>query len=532
MVISYPGRDPFVHQLKRLFSRMRDLRVAAISTRKLIDQWVGWDGQKLNPREQQDASEFCQMLIDKIHILGPSQLRNLFQIKTRMIIEGLDEPWRTERDDSSWILLLDIANCPNLSTSLERFHAVNYFCGQNQCYADSLKRKINAKGVSWISSLPDHLLIGLKRFEYDFRSQSRRKINGVLDFPLELDLASHCIPNVDFETRYRLTGVIVHSGIAQCGHSISYVLRGDTWYECNDTKVRQITIDKLLQYGSGRQSPETSAFVLVYLRQSVVEIDDAPIDEALQAKIKQRRNAAVQSRIFCNPALVDFVSAFAAFDNRELKAFALKYVFTTLCHTSIDHRGGEILRKLTNFEDALSIILDLDLVPAMIKCPFYSFREAILEYICTFKPNYDLFEKLKPMIPTALKQISHAEPFLALLDFITSKLDDKTRMVEIVPELKVWLINTSIEMERLSSHAERNPLDDLLYDSSFDHIMAIRQVVYILDNFGAAWDGLIETNELVLKEVWKSQLAPSVSRKLCNCLQHSWLFMKMKQFHY
>jgi ubiquitin C-terminal hydrolase len=508
MVISYAGDDAFLRQLKRLFSRMRDFRVAAGSTQKLVDQWVSWDGEKLNPHQQQDATEFCQMLIDTMQILGPSEMTNLFQVKTRMTIEGLDEPWQGQHDEQNCVLLLDVANCPDLATSLDRFHSVNYFRGRNQYYAESLQRKINAKGVAWLSSLPDHLLIVLKRFEYDFATQSRKKINSVLDFPLELDLAAHCIPNVDFETQYRLTGVILHSGSAMFGHCFSYVLRGDTWFECNDTRIRQITVEQVHESASGRKSQSTSAFVLVYLRGSVVEVDDAPIDEALREKIKQERDTAIQSRIFCNSALADFASALAALDSPETKTFALKYVVTTLCHASITERASGILLKLKNFDQALSIILDLDLVPAIIKCPSTSFREAICKYLQFFSPNYELFDKLKAMIPAAVKQISRAKPFFQLLCNVVAGLDDKTKLSQIVLELQTTLVTVATEIDAKFKKSQAKTRREIVTT------YPIQSIAQILNSFGAAWDELVETNELVQKAVWEARLPPADLRKL------------------
>ena len=47
---------------------------------------------------------------------------------------------------------------------------------------------------------------------------------------------------------YKLTGVIVHSGVAESGHYYSYIRKNGKWYEFNDTKVREVKIDTQITF--------------------------------------------------------------------------------------------------------------------------------------------------------------------------------------------------------------------------------------------------------------------------------------------
>ena len=42
--------------------------------------------------------------------------------------------------------------------------------------------------------------------------------------------------------KYRLSGILVHSGSAGSGHYYSYIKIGEKWYEFNDRKVSEFNI--------------------------------------------------------------------------------------------------------------------------------------------------------------------------------------------------------------------------------------------------------------------------------------------------
>ncbi len=56
-----------------------------------------------------------------------------------------------------------------------------YECGQCQARVDAVKRVC-------IHRLPDTLLVSLKRFDFNFETLMREKVNSYFDFPHEMDL--------------------------------------------------------------------------------------------------------------------------------------------------------------------------------------------------------------------------------------------------------------------------------------------------------------------------------------------------------
>ena len=109
--------------------------------------------------------------------------------------------------------------------------------------------KVNAhKGSSLIAQgLPPILQFHLKRFTYDWQTDTMNKVNERLEFPSELDLSPICKPFNDGEEKlanYVLQSVVIHVGQYGVGHYYSYVrpdLRSDSWYRFNDQIVEQVT---------------------------------------------------------------------------------------------------------------------------------------------------------------------------------------------------------------------------------------------------------------------------------------------------
>jgi hypothetical protein len=58
---------------------------------KRSPNWAIWDGCKLDRDGQQDAAEFCLMLIEKLLASGGEDIHKLFQVQTHRIVHGVEE---------------------------------------------------------------------------------------------------------------------------------------------------------------------------------------------------------------------------------------------------------------------------------------------------------------------------------------------------------------------------------------------------------------------------------------------------------
>lgn len=103
--------------------------------------------------------------------------------------------------------------------------------GADAYYCEKCTKKVVTVKRLCVKKLPPILCIQLKRFEYDFERVCAIKFNDYFEFPRELDMDPYTVsglakiegeiidcdldPNVnDVCTKYRLSGIVVHSGQA------------------------------------------------------------------------------------------------------------------------------------------------------------------------------------------------------------------------------------------------------------------------------------------------------------------------------
>lgn len=119
------------------------------------------------------------------------------------------------------------------------------------------------------------LAIQLKRFDYDWERECAIKFNDYFEFPRELDMEPYTVAGVAKlegdsvspesqliqqneqaeseaagSTKYRLVGVLVHSGQASGGHYYSYIIQRNgvdgernRWYKFDDGDVTECKMD-------------------------------------------------------------------------------------------------------------------------------------------------------------------------------------------------------------------------------------------------------------------------------------------------
>lgn len=201
-------------------------------------------GEPVNLREQHDALEFFNSLVDSLDealkALGaPCLLAKALggTFADQKICRGC--PHRYSREESFTTLNIDIRNHSNLLDSLEQYVKGDLLEGANAYHCDKCNKKVDTVKRLCIKRLPPILAIQLKRFDYDWERECAIKFNDYFEFPRELDMEPYTVRGLarlegelmDEEaaeselgaTRYRLTGIVVHSGQASGGHYYSYI---------------------------------------------------------------------------------------------------------------------------------------------------------------------------------------------------------------------------------------------------------------------------------------------------------------------
>ncbi|XP_026291782.1 probable ubiquitin carboxyl-terminal hydrolase FAF-X isoform X3 [Frankliniella occidentalis] len=227
-------------------------------------------GEPVNLREQQDAVEFFNSLVECVDEALKALNLEQIMIKTlggsysdQKICKGC--PHRYSREESFSVLSVEIRNHPTLLDSLEQYVKGELLEGGDAYHCDKCDKKVVTVKRLCVKKLPPILAIQLKRFEYDYERVCPIKFNDYFEFPRDLDMEPYTVMGLakqegemidcdydeiskDVCTKYQLTGIVVHSGQASGGHYYSYILNRETngtakWYKFDDGEVTECKMD-------------------------------------------------------------------------------------------------------------------------------------------------------------------------------------------------------------------------------------------------------------------------------------------------
>lgn len=251
-----------ISQLQQLFVKLAYSQSRAIDPTAFALSHSDLDGQPTDLRVQMDADEFFCMLLDRLDTHTQSQIKDdsiphfvskcFGGVLVNQIIT--QQGHVSEREEHFFALSVDISKKQHLSESLELYVQGETLDGENAYFCERLQRKVSATKRICIKTLPQTLVCHLKRFEFDFDTMEKVKINDYLEFPMELDMRPYTskalsdagglsvLESNDAEdTLYDLVGVVVHSGSSDMGHYYSFVKDRNhekRWLEFNDETVR------------------------------------------------------------------------------------------------------------------------------------------------------------------------------------------------------------------------------------------------------------------------------------------------------
>lgn len=218
--------------------------------------------------QQQDAHEYYQFLVDKLHASTdghhenhekgcPCFFHKTFYGKLRSSVTCDKCGNVTRTDDPMVDLSLDVqvqakkramggagpsvtptlSGCLESFTSPEKLMAGVYNC--SGCGGSSQKATKQLR----IKKLPAILCMQLKRYEHTFSVSE--KLEGRIDFPLSINMLPYTT-NPDSRVDksryiYDLSSAVVHKGKLDAGHYYVYCRQGDEWILFNDDQVTSVT---------------------------------------------------------------------------------------------------------------------------------------------------------------------------------------------------------------------------------------------------------------------------------------------------
>jgi hypothetical protein len=299
--------------------------------------------------EQNDANEFFNILMDRLGDAFPDTSPPDVFTKTfggQLVHElcGKSCPHSKQRTEAFMCVGLDVKGKGSVQDSLAAFVEAELLSGDNAYKCEECNAKVDTQKRCCFQELPQTLVLHLKRFEMNYDTFTKQKVNSRCEFPTELDMWQYTAPHLCSDEngpgpsdalpssltkdncKFQLKGVLVHSGTANSGHYYSFIKeRRDgvpesylRWLQFNDETVCEFSEKQLAEECFGgsttrnaRARPNlrsrelsNNAFMLFYDRVPPVVVhaasdgeDDDVRDEGCPASKRARvsSNAAVAS---------------------------------------------------------------------------------------------------------------------------------------------------------------------------------------------------------------------------------------------
>ena len=220
---------------------------------------IGGYNDMFHGNEQHDASEFINWILDGLHEEGKqdngqSIISQLFhgQLASNLQCETCHHISTTTHATS--MLSVPIVNKTGCSVNqcISEFLKSEKLEGENKWECPNCKIKRNATKTLQLVTLPEVLIIHLKRFEYI--GTFREKLGGKVQFNgynLEMKNAQGKLENYD------LYGIIYQFGGLDSGHYTSACKYVDKWYYFDDSRISDYSEDEF---------DYKAAYVLFYVK--------------------------------------------------------------------------------------------------------------------------------------------------------------------------------------------------------------------------------------------------------------------------
>ena len=294
--INNPSKDNVLYELQLLFSALKIYEFGYYDPRSFVEI------NKLNFYEQMDADEFYGTLIDRIE----NDIKNIYS-KTPTPKDSKNETYKYKDifnyffgikvlDELKFVdcghkrynefcynsIQLEIKEFDNIHESLKNYFKTEIMDGDNKINCEQCKIKRTCHKHLIFKSLPNILVIALKRFEFDYNTMLKYKLNKYFEFPYKLDMKDYLIENHrETNTEYELTGITIHFGVSDFGHYYDLIKGPDgKWYKFNDISVSEFKEEEIPREAFGekdifeedsnkeKENGKNSAYILIYKKKN------------------------------------------------------------------------------------------------------------------------------------------------------------------------------------------------------------------------------------------------------------------------
>ena len=365
----FTDEDNLLYQLKYIFSGLRSSDKQYINPRNFARSFKDAEGNEINVVEQMDVDEFFASFMDKVeNLLKGDEFEDLVKlhfggVQVTQVI-GKECPHRSETCEPFLSISVEVKGKRGLVEGLESYVAEEVLQGEDAYQCDSCEAKVKAVRRVCVKHLPNVLILALRRFEFDFDTMTREKLNDYFEFPFELNMEpfteegleskSQAVPQDYYQ--YRLRGIVIHSGSAENGHYYSYISSEHRWVEFNDVWVSLVNPHNIPNdcyggeeklhyhpyYKSSTREKIGNAYMLIYERKTNYEVRPAPSDlrpvdlshkfrgqdEDLK-EVKSQNKKFWRSKIVFAPEYLQFISELGKIQSTD-KKFLSKFLLTVL----------------------------------------------------------------------------------------------------------------------------------------------------------------------------------------------------------
>ena len=131
------GEDQMLYQLQLLFANLQESEKKYFETKPFCDSYKDWDGNPINPVEQQDVDEFFVSLMDKVEtrlksLPQKNLVKDVFGGKVCNQIICQECKNKSERLEDCLVLSLDVKNKHSIEESLKLYVQGEMLDGDNK----------------------------------------------------------------------------------------------------------------------------------------------------------------------------------------------------------------------------------------------------------------------------------------------------------------------------------------------------------------------------------------------------------------
>ena len=262
-----------LYELQKLFFSLKFCKERYYTPSSFVENY---DNDKLNIHQQMDIDEFFSNLVDRLeNRMKNSENENLVKYFFQGHINDVltfQEGCSHHRANTSnfYSVQLQIRNKKSLYESLDTLIEGELMNEDNCIICPQCNKKMPAIKSQNFKTLPRMLIFVLKRFEFDFNTMTRIKLNDYYEFPVDLDMNKYTgdflnNKGEDINNKYKLKSIVIHQGSCEGGHYYAFIRDNKTqeWHQFNDTNVTYFDPKEIPKEAYGGNTNK-NAYLLFY----------------------------------------------------------------------------------------------------------------------------------------------------------------------------------------------------------------------------------------------------------------------------